>query len=198
MCVAFGITFSLLSEITTVFQHVYGTKRSEQREFLHRKPNRGNYLFQAELPKHAQQQERLDFSTETSLIHLAGFQLTAISVKPLNYLECCNQSASFSLVMKAGSRCCELPSEEDKVKVTVSPAATEKISVAAAFRWQLDDHFIKTRKKTALKAFCLFALSFALLLTGFGKSYYCLYTAGQSVCEKPGATRSYWAKPAPA
>lgn len=34
--------------------------------------------------------------------------------------------------MKAGSRRCELPPEEDKVKVTVSPAGAEEISVAAA------------------------------------------------------------------
>lgn len=34
--------------------------------------------------------------------------------------------------MKAGSHCCELPPEEDKVKVTVSPAGAEEMSVAAA------------------------------------------------------------------
>lgn len=95
LCGASHILQSAVSGIITVFQPVYGTKRSEQKSLVHRKQGRGNYLFRAELPKHAQQREGLDFSSETSLIHLAGFQLTAISVEPLNYLECCNQSASF-------------------------------------------------------------------------------------------------------
>lgn len=86
LCGVSHILQSAVREITTVFQHVYGTKRSEQRT--------GN---RTEIITCFKQnsKERLDFSTETSLIHLAGFQLTAISVQALNYLECCNQSASF-------------------------------------------------------------------------------------------------------